>query len=82
VIVQTEDWQVSSFCGEGNSCVGISAHWQRSSHCGEGNGCVEASATAGPSVHLRESDDPAVVLTTTSARLRSLLAAVKDGRLA
>jgi hypothetical protein len=52
--------------------------WQKSSFSGggDGNHCVEMAATA-TGLALRESDDPAAVLTSTPARLRALLAAVK-----
>ncbi|MDB1087246.1 DUF397 domain-containing protein [Streptomyces sp. ACA25] len=54
--------------------------WQQSSYCGEGNACLQAAATAAEGgVRLRESAEPEVVLLSTSARLRALLAAVKDG---
>ncbi len=56
--------------------------WQKSSFSsGNPNGdCVELAATA-TSIHLRESDDPATVLTTTPAATRALLAHLKTGDL-
>lgn len=59
-----------------------SLQWQKSSFSGGGSGedCVELAASpVSPHVHLRESDDPAAVLTTGPAPLHSLLKAVKRG---
>jgi hypothetical protein len=59
--------------------VSTDIKWQKSSFSGgaEGNNCLELSASpAGPA--LRESDDPATVLTTTPSRLAALLDTVKD----
>jgi hypothetical protein len=49
--------------------------WQKSSFSGggEGNDCLELASTP-TTLHLRESDTPATVLTTTSAALAHLLA--------
>jgi Domain of unknown function (DUF397) len=53
--------------------------WQKSSFSGgEGANCVEV-ARAAPGVHLRESDDPGIVITTTPDRLAALIGAVKGG---
>ncbi|WP_349307885.1 MULTISPECIES: DUF397 domain-containing protein [unclassified Streptomyces] len=54
--------------------------WQKSSYSagGEGNDCVELAATE-CLVHLRESDDPHVILTTTPAQLGAFLGGVKAG---
>jgi hypothetical protein len=54
--------------------------WQKSSFSGggEGNACVEL-ATTPTTLHLRESDDPATVLTTTPAPLGHLLGAIRTG---
>ncbi|MCX5204130.1 DUF397 domain-containing protein [Streptomyces sp. NBC_00237] len=57
-------------------------NWQKSSFSGTGddNNCVELAASATSShLHLRESEDPGVVLTTGPAPLHSLLKAVKRG---
>lgn len=59
-----------------------SINWQKSSFSGTGddNNCVEL--TASPSrIHLRESETPAAVLTTTPARVRALIAAIRTGAL-
>ncbi|MFI9584548.1 DUF397 domain-containing protein [Streptomyces sp. NPDC052236] len=55
-------------------------HWQKSSFSGGGSGenCIElASAPAG--IHVRESDAPTAVLTTSPAPLRALITALKTG---
>jgi hypothetical protein len=56
-------------------------NWQQSSFCGEGNACLQATAASVHEPSLRESADPGVVLTSTPARMRALLAAVKSGEL-
>jgi hypothetical protein len=57
-------------------------NWQKSSFSSEGSACLElASAESHASVYLRESDDPAIVITATPDRLRSLLAVARTGRL-
>jgi hypothetical protein len=56
--------------------------WQKSSFSGggEGNACVElAAAPGGVGIHLRESDDPTLILTTTPARLSAFIRAIKSG---
>lgn len=56
--------------------------WQKSSFSGfgDGNDCVELAA-APHHIHLRESDSPAVVLTTTPTPVRHLLRSITTGRL-
>jgi len=56
--------------------------WQKSSFStgGEGN-CVELAASAPNHIHLRESDQPHEIATTTSRALANLLHAVKAGSL-
>ncbi|GAA2622156.1 DUF397 domain-containing protein [Streptomyces vastus] len=56
--------------------------WQKSSFSGGGSGedCVEL-ATADTAIHLRESDHPATLLTTSPAPLRALLSTLKSGHL-
>ncbi|MFJ3304919.1 DUF397 domain-containing protein [Streptomyces sp. NPDC086549] len=53
-------------------------HWQKSTFSGggEGNTCVELAATP-TTLHLRESDDPATELTTTTAALAHLIRGLK-----
>ncbi|MCX4685930.1 DUF397 domain-containing protein [Kitasatospora purpeofusca] len=55
--------------------------WQKSSFSGsnEGGSCVELATGATGLRHLRESDDPGVVLAVDAENLRSFLLAVKEG---
>ena len=55
-------------------------HWQKSSFSdgSEGSTCVELAATP-TTLHLRESDHPATVLTTTRTPLTHLLQAISNG---
>ncbi|MEU3787126.1 DUF397 domain-containing protein [Streptomyces sp900129855] len=55
-------------------------HWQKSSYSGDSSNCVNIAADpTAPNgmVHLRESDEPEVVLTTTPARLQALICGLK-----
>ncbi|MGW3667078.1 DUF397 domain-containing protein [Streptomyces sp. NPDC005141] len=58
-------------------------NWQKSSFSGggDGNACVELASTPA-TLHLRESDDPAVVLTTSTASVSHLLQAIRTGAVA
>ncbi|MDJ0341183.1 DUF397 domain-containing protein [Streptomyces sp. H10-C2] len=56
------------------------SNWQKSSYCGEGNNCIEL-ATVDMHVVIRESTAPAAIITTTPARVRAFLEAVKAGSL-
>ncbi|MEU3786549.1 DUF397 domain-containing protein [Streptomyces sp900129855] len=53
-------------------------NWQKSSFSGGGDGsnCLELASTP-TTLHLRESDTPATILTTTSAALAHLLAGIR-----
>ncbi|MCF4139412.1 DUF397 domain-containing protein [Streptomyces sp. Tue 6430] len=53
-------------------------HWQKSSYSGpdDGNDCLELASTSA-TLHLRESDTPTTVLTTTPAPLAHLLDAIR-----
>jgi Domain of unknown function (DUF397) len=57
--------------------------WQKSSFSGGGSGedCVELAAekTLPAAIHLRESDNPATVLTANRPGLAAFLAAIKTG---
>ncbi|MGW0945846.1 DUF397 domain-containing protein [Streptomyces sp. NPDC002623] len=55
-------------------------NWQKSSFSGfgDGNNCLELTATP-TTLHLRESQDPTTVLTTTVSPLSSLLAGIRAG---
>lgn len=57
--------------------------WQKSSFSGGGEGeCIELAAAPTPDrIHLRESDQPHAIATTTPHALASLLHAVKAGNL-
>jgi hypothetical protein len=53
-------------------------NWQKSSYSGggDGNDCLELAATP-TTLHLRESDTPTTVLTTTPAAVAHLLAGIR-----
>ncbi|MCX4763567.1 DUF397 domain-containing protein [Streptomyces sp. NBC_01275] len=57
-------------------------NWQKSSHSGEGDGnsCLELAATP-TTLHLRESDTPTTILTTTPTPLAHLLEGIRAGSL-
>nr|WP_202497976.1 DUF397 domain-containing protein [Streptomyces sp. SID5469] len=57
--------------------VHISA-WQKSTYSPDGSNCVYVAATPTGTVHLRESDDPDVILTTTRNPLLSLIRSLKE----
>ncbi|MFF4156391.1 DUF397 domain-containing protein [Streptomyces sp. NPDC001678] len=55
--------------------------WRKSSFSvGAEGSCLEAAPTPGGLIRLRESDDPARVVTTTPTVWAALLVAVKAGR--
>jgi hypothetical protein len=47
--------------------------WQKSSFSSEGSSCLEIASTPHGHVRFRESDEPDVILTTSTARLQALL---------
>lgn len=55
--------------------------WQKSTHSDEASACVymAASPTQTHTLHLRESDAPDVILTTTRPAIHSLLAHLRAG---
>ncbi|MET8164229.1 DUF397 domain-containing protein [Streptomyces sp. NPDC005329] len=57
-------------------------NWQKSSFSGgsDGNNCLELTATPA-ALHLRESDRPTTILTTTPAALAHLLAGIRTDAL-
>ncbi len=55
--------------------------WQKSSYSEEASSCVYLAATATGTLHLRESDFPEALLTTTPDRLRPLISHIKTGTL-
>ncbi|MFE6744920.1 DUF397 domain-containing protein [Kitasatospora purpeofusca] len=52
--------------------------WQKSSYSGDAADCVEV-ASEGELIRIRESDDPAVIVTTTKAKLAAWLQGAKAG---
>ena len=52
-------------------------HWHKSTYSGDSSNCVYVAATPTGTVHLRESDEPETILTTTPAALKSLTWALK-----
>jgi hypothetical protein len=55
--------------------------WCKSSYSGDdaNRDCLELAAAPDGTVHLRESDDPGVVVTTERAKLRAFILGVKAG---
>ncbi|WP_405908319.1 MULTISPECIES: DUF397 domain-containing protein [unclassified Streptomyces] len=53
--------------------------WQKSTFSPDASNCVYVAAPAPGTLYLRESDEPAVVLTTTPARLQDLIRTLKAG---
>ncbi|MFD8784679.1 DUF397 domain-containing protein [Kitasatospora sp. NPDC059599] len=55
--------------------------WQKSSYSNaEGaNNCLELAAGAEDVRHLRESEDPSVVITTSTAKLRAFILGAQAG---
>ncbi|MBB5938326.1 DUF397 domain-containing protein [Streptomyces zagrosensis] len=56
-------------------------NWQKSSYCQEANNCINLAATPDGTIHLRESEAPAVVIRTTVGPLGSFVRAIKAGEL-
>ncbi|MFE6159172.1 DUF397 domain-containing protein [Streptomyces sp. NPDC056486] len=56
-------------------------HWQKSSYSSEGNNCLELATAPDSTLHLRESDDPAVIVTLRATALGSLLGEIRRGNL-
>ncbi|CAN3982306.1 DUF397 domain-containing protein [Kitasatospora purpeofusca] len=53
-------------------------NWQKSSYSGDAAECVEI-ASDGELIRIRESDDPAIAITTTKAKLAAWLQGAKAG---
>ncbi|MCX4754446.1 DUF397 domain-containing protein [Kitasatospora purpeofusca] len=53
-------------------------HWQKSTFSGNQANCVEI-ASDGELIRIRESDDPAIAITTTKAKLAAWLQGAKAG---
>ncbi|WP_413798837.1 DUF397 domain-containing protein [Streptomyces iranensis] len=57
-------------------------NWQKSSFSeGHSDTCMEVATDPIGTPHLRESDDPHTVITTTPTALRALLRTIKTGAL-
>ncbi|AUY50164.1 DUF397 domain-containing protein [Streptomyces sp. CB01881] len=58
-----------------------SISWQKSSYSDAegGNNCLEVAPGTGDARHLRESDDPDVIVTTTTTKLRAFILGAKAG---
>ncbi|MBD0689741.1 DUF397 domain-containing protein [Streptomyces sp. CBMA123] len=54
-------------------------NWQKSSYSSESANCIYLAGVAGGGVRIRESDDPDVIIATSSDGLRAFLRGVKAG---
>ncbi|GAA3125733.1 DUF397 domain-containing protein [Streptomyces rectiviolaceus] len=52
-------------------------NWQKSTYSPDGSNCVYIAATPDGTIHLRESDEPDITLTTTPDRLHALIRTLK-----
>lgn len=52
-------------------------NWQKSSYSGDSSNCVNVAAPGDDTIHLRESDTPETILTTTPDSLRGLIRTLK-----
>ncbi|WP_234339309.1 DUF397 domain-containing protein [Streptomyces rimosus] len=52
-------------------------YWQKSSYSSEGNNCLELAVGVEGEVLVRESDDPSIVVATSSAAIGGLLRAAR-----
>lgn len=73
------NWQKSSYSEEASSCIYLATGqaWQKSTYSDEASSCVYLAPSPTGTIHLRESDDPDVILTTTPARLGRLISRIK-----
>lgn len=60
----SNNWQKSSYCGEGEACVHVAATWQKSSYCAQGVSCVNVAADWQKSTHCAQGDSCLHVGTT------------------
>ncbi|NGO48284.1 DUF397 domain-containing protein [Streptomyces ureilyticus] len=51
--------------------------WQKSTYSGDGSNCLYIASASPGTIHLRESDEPEVILITTRPRLGALIRALK-----
>ncbi|MFJ9720814.1 DUF397 domain-containing protein [Streptomyces sp. NPDC101213] len=52
--------------------------WQKSTYSAEAANCLHVAASPSGTVHLRESDAPDTVLTTTTPGLHALISGLKN----
>ncbi|AVH58463.1 MULTISPECIES: DUF397 domain-containing protein [Streptomyces] len=52
-------------------------HWQKSTYSPDASNCVYVAAPAPDAIHLRESDEPQIILTTTRDPLSALIRTLK-----
>ncbi|MFH9828675.1 DUF397 domain-containing protein [Streptomyces bobili] len=52
-------------------------HWQKSTYSAEAANCVYVAASPTGTIHLRESDEPDVILTTRATGIQALICGVK-----
>ncbi|MBT2383507.1 DUF397 domain-containing protein [Streptomyces sp. ISL-11] len=55
--------------------------WQKSSFSEAASSCIYLAEARTGTIHLRESDTPEAILTTTPDRLRHLISRIKGGTL-
>ncbi|MFF8194773.1 DUF397 domain-containing protein [Streptomyces bobili] len=53
-------------------------HWQKSTYSGDSSNCVYVAASVTGTLHLRESDQPDIILTTTAPGLHTFIWALKE----
>ncbi|MGP4045533.1 DUF397 domain-containing protein [Streptomyces sp. 2A115] len=51
--------------------------WQKSTYSPDASNCVYVAATPTGAIHLRESDDPEITLSTTRAPMSALIRTLK-----
>ncbi|MDX3574853.1 DUF397 domain-containing protein [Streptomyces sp. ID05-47C] len=52
--------------------------WQKSTYSAEAANCVYVATSPSGTIHLRESDQPDVILTTTAPSLHALICDIKN----
>ncbi|MFF7530882.1 DUF397 domain-containing protein [Streptomyces bobili] len=52
--------------------------WQKSTYSPDASNCVYVATSPTGTIHLRESDNPDIILTTRATGLQALLCGVKD----
>ncbi|MCX5526631.1 DUF397 domain-containing protein [Streptomyces bobili] len=48
-------------------------HWQKSTYSGDSSNCVYVAASTTGTIRLRESDEPDIIVTTTTQSLHALI---------